>query len=114
MYFAAEPVDLVLWCWSEGYAEGIAVQASVEGITMQFSVEGMTMSDQYFFGPLVLVRGFYRRNRNSIFCGRNRNAILCGRNDNFRPKDQGILYLQPNLSLVLWCWSEGSIEGIIV
>ena len=29
--------------WSEGYVEGIAMQAFIEGITLQSSVEGITM-----------------------------------------------------------------------
>ena len=91
---------------------------------MQLFAEGMTMPDQdqrtkryYIFQThfsLVLVRRFYGRNHNVTFCRRTCNAILCRScdHDRPRPKDHRILYLQADISLVLWCWSEGSIEGI--
>ena len=65
---------------------------------MQLYGEGLTITDR----------------ENAIPCIKNHNAILCRRNGHVRPtpKDQGLLYIQTNISLVFWCWSEGSIEGI--
>ena len=74
------------------FVEGITMNLSVEGITMSFSVEGLAMQQSFVEG----ISMSYSHRDNNV---------------RPRPKDQGILYLQTNICLILWCWSKGIIEG---